>query len=386
MGQQLQMKILILDPYLTTSHKIWLSNLTRHLNYDIREFTMPAYHWKWRMHAAAIHMAQQLISSGFRPDLILTTEMMDLNLFAAQCRRYIRADLPLVLYFHENQINYPVSHRDRDQKRAFDNHYGFINFTSALVADHIIFNSHYHYNSFFEVLPPFLDKFPNSTLKDSIPSLEEKSSVVYPGFNLLEFEKSRAPSVNDRPIILWNHRWEYDKDPDTFFDVLSKMQADGLYFDIVVLGQAFRNQPQIFSTVRDRFGDRVLHLGFVEDRIDYVKWLWRSDIVISTSHQDYFGISVVEAIYAECYPLLPDRLAFPEHIPSHLRPTYLYQNARELAQKLKSLLQDWPTTGYDRESLVRHMRRYGPEEQLKSYHNIFSLLSQRRDGSPDQDL
>ena len=33
---------------------------------------------------------------------------------------------------------------------------------------------------------------------------------------------------NKKPLILWNHRWEYDKNPTDFFKVLYKMQEKNL--------------------------------------------------------------------------------------------------------------------------------------------------------------
>ena len=39
-------------------------------------------------------------------------------------------------------------------------HYGFINYSSALAADQVLFNSNYHKDSFIEELKLFLKKIP----------------------------------------------------------------------------------------------------------------------------------------------------------------------------------------------------------------------------------
>ena len=44
----------------------------------------------------------------------------------------------------------------------------------------------------------------------------------------------------------------------------------------------------------------------------YLKILSEADIIVSTAIHEFFGISVVEAIAAGAYPLLPKRLAYPE--------------------------------------------------------------------------
>ena len=36
--------------------------------------------------------------------------------------------------------------------------------------------------------------------------------------------------------------------------------------------------------------------------------------MLSTAHQEFFGIAVVEAIAAGAHPVLPDRLVYPERV------------------------------------------------------------------------
>jgi hypothetical protein len=57
-----------------------------------------------------------------------------------------------------------------------------------------------------------------------------------------------------------------------------------------------------------------------------------------TAIQDFFGISVVEAIEHGNFPLLPDRLAYPEHIPAALKEMHLYRGLRSLEEKLSQYL------------------------------------------------
>ena len=36
--------------------------------------------------------------------------------------------------------------------------------------------------------------------------------------------KAKSDQKTDTPTILWNHRWEYDKKPELFFDVMKKIK------------------------------------------------------------------------------------------------------------------------------------------------------------------
>ncbi len=83
-------------------------------------------------------------------------------------------------------------------------------------------------------------------------------------------------------------------------------------------------------------GIRLIHIGYVEDFATYAAWLWRGDLLPVTSNQDFFGISVMQALYCNCYPLLPRRLAYPELIPTELHRTYLYHDLEDLVDRL-----DW---------------------------------------------
>ena len=53
------MKILIIEPYFTGSHKKWAQEFQKHSKHDIDFLTLPGRYWKWRMHGGAITLAQK---------------------------------------------------------------------------------------------------------------------------------------------------------------------------------------------------------------------------------------------------------------------------------------------------------------------------------------
>ena len=105
------MKILIIEPYFEGSHKSWTLEFQKFSNHTIELLTLPGRHWKWRMHGGAITLAQQYNNLDFKPDAILTSDMLNLPLFKSIAKT---DKIPIIMYFHENQITYPWSPNDRD--------------------------------------------------------------------------------------------------------------------------------------------------------------------------------------------------------------------------------------------------------------------------------
>ncbi len=358
-NQKNRVDILLLEPFFTGAHRRWCEELKVHSKHKIDIFSMPGKHWKWRMHGAAVEFAAILNQSDKKYDLILVSDFLDLATFRSL---YFDSEVPAAIYFHENQINYPWSKNDNDVSLGRDNHYGWINFTGALVADRCFFNSTYHLNSFINALPEFLGQFPDGRFDQAIDSIKEKSEVLYLG---LEMNRPKLERENNKvPVILWNHRWEYDKNPDQFFMALKSVED--LEWDLLVLGESFGECPPVFKKLKDRFRDRILQWGYVESTEKYSELLYRVDIVISTAIQDFFGGSVVEAIYSGAYPILPNRLAYPEHV-NHEN---LYNSFDELTQKLRLSI-----TGFDDlKSCANAVERYNWTSCIKKYDAAFEML------------
>ncbi len=328
------MRILLLEPYLTGSHRAWAEGYAAHSRHQVHILSLPGQWWKWRMHGGAVTLARYY-TVGYAesaPDLILATDMLDLTTFLALTRRRT-AGVATALYFHENQLTYPPP---PGEKR--DLHYGFINFVSALAADAVYFNSQFHLEAFFDELPRLLKHFPDFNELDTIEPLKRKSQVLPLGLGLRRFDAHQPDALREGPpLIVWNHRWEYDKGPETFFGALYQLADEGVDFQVAVVGQNFRQQPEEFERARERLGRRVVRFGYVERFAEYARLLWDADVQVSAAVQDFFGISTCEAIYCGCAPVLPRRLNYPALIPPAYHDAYLYDEGG-LVDKLRQML------------------------------------------------
>ncbi|MCB9267604.1 MAG: DUF3524 domain-containing protein, partial [Lewinellaceae bacterium] len=322
------------EPFLSGSHQKWAEGFRAHSRHDVRILSLKGRHWKWRMHGGAATLAEQFHQLNWKPGLILATDMLDVAAFLGLARQSA-AHIPTATYFHENQITYPWSPADEDVSLQRDNHYGFINFTTALASGRIFFNSHFHLQSFLGGLPEFLKQFPDHHGLHRIEEIREKSEVLPLGLHLQELGLSEKPEKAREATLLWNHRWEYDKAPEVFFRTLFRLKEEGVPFRLIVLGRSYRKAPEIFEAARHRLKEEILHFGYAKSRAEYARLLWQADILPVTSRQDFFGGSVAEAIFCNCYPLLPNRLAYPEHIPEEKHAVHLYENEEELYSKLR---------------------------------------------------
>jgi glycosyltransferase involved in cell wall biosynthesis len=218
-----------------------------------------------------------------------------------------------------------------------------INWLSMLAADQVVFNSAFHRDSWFGALPNFLKNFPDMPHTSLISPVREKCQVLPVGVDLARLDAARPQpdTVGEPgapPLILWNQRWEYDKNPGAFFRALRALVARDVPFRVALAGANFRQEPEEFEASQAWLGDRLVHYGRA-GRARYHRLLWDADIVVSTAIHEFFGIAIVEAIYCETFPVLPRRLAYPELLPEAIHARCLYQDSDELVETLAWALQ-----------------------------------------------
>ncbi|XP_013886127.1 tRNA-queuosine alpha-mannosyltransferase [Austrofundulus limnaeus] len=361
-------RVLLLEAFYGGSHKQLIDLLKEDIK-DCSVFTLPAKKWHWRARTAALYFSQVIPTC---PSYRVLFSSSVLNLCELVALRPDLASLKKVLYFHENQLVYPVR---KDQDRDFQ--YGYNQVLSCLVSDVVVFNSHFNMDSFLSSIRSFMKKIPDHRPKDLDQLIHPKCLVLsypiqFPDVNSVlpdhkqvrrlygSAETSQADGIigpqdqqqtsesdlrtiqtrvsgaesaeKEKPLhIVWPHRWEHDKNPELFFNTLLKLKEQQLSFHVSVLGETFTQVPEIFSSSRRLLEANILNWGFVSSKDQYLQVLCDADVVVSTSKHEFFGVAMLEAVHCGCFPLCPKRLVYPEIFPE----PYLYSTPEQLCKRLQ---------------------------------------------------
>ncbi len=287
------------------------------------------------------------------PDIVLASDFLNVTGWIALAPPEFR-ERPCVVYFHENQITYPLS-----DLAPRDHEFGWINLSSALAASRALFNSSYQRESFLSAVDRVLGGMPDFVPDNVARRIRARSAVFPVGIDFEPHRRARAAvsrREGDPPVIVWNHRWEYDKDPDRMVDALIRLKERGVPFRAILCGQVADARPPAFERAARALEGVLVHQGYFQRVDDYLSALASADIVVSTARHEFFGVSVVEAIYMGGLPLLPRALSYPEIIPEHLHDSFLYDPADDVGEVLERFLRAPPSR--HREELQTSMGRY----------------------------
>jgi glycosyltransferase involved in cell wall biosynthesis len=365
------MLIYFFEPFYTGSHKAWIEGYQNTSEHKVKVFSLKGKNWKWRMHGGAITLTGMLKKDTELPELIIVSDMMDLCIFKSLLPKKWQ-NIPIIIYFHENQLSYPWNPEEKDLKLNRERHYAFINYTSALAADHCFFNSKYHMEVFLTDLRAFLKAYPDHRNMNTINEIKVKSQVLYLGLELKRFNKLKhdtSKNRNNKPVFLWNHRWDHDKNPKAFIMAFNKIHDLGYEFEVIIAGEEYENAKEDLLKLKKRLGSKVIHFGYAESFEDYAQLLWKADYLPVTSLQDFFGISIAEAMYCKCTPILPERLTYKELFSNG---SLFYKDDDELIKILIDLIKKWPSKNITIES--DSLNDFDWSNMVKKYDQLFKSL------------
>lgn len=326
------MHVLYAEPYDSGSHASFSQALTG-LHAHFTHLRLPGRHWKWRMRGFAAWAALARPDAlGAGADVLLASSYVPLAELVGLWPDLSR--IPRLLYFHENQLAFPAR-----QDRERDHHFGFTQLVSALAATRCLFNSAHNRDSFLQAAEELLARMPDAVPPGWVEAIAARAEVLAVPVALPdvppapEVEPTGSEARRLGPIVLWNHRWEHDKNPEAFFAALFSLADAGVPFRLAVCGQRFSREPEIFEQARTRLADRIVHFGTCERLADYHALLGRAHLCVSTARHEFFGIAMLEATHFGAHPVVPDRLAYPEIFEAK----YRYERDDELVVTLGTL-------------------------------------------------
>ncbi|MCM8531788.1 MAG: DUF3524 domain-containing protein [Lentisphaeraceae bacterium] len=325
-------KVLALNPFHGGSHKAFINGWVSRSQHKWTLLTLEGTHWKWRLHYAAIELSEQvrkLWDEGLRWDVIFCTSMMNVADFRAMTPEV--SDIPIVVYFHENQLTYPES-----DHMKFDLSLCMINIKSALVADQVWFNSEFHKNNFLDATSKLLKSKPGNP-QEVVEQIGKKSSVQYQAIDD-EFFETKKRLLSDPIKIVWAARWELDKNPELLFKALRRLKDEGVDFQLYFLGEEMHTSLECIENAKVEFKEEIQSFGFAKSREVYMRILKSTDIFVSTANHEFFGIAVVEAVAAGCIPIVPDHQAYPEVLKGFEEYFYKPGSAKQLAKTIEKSL------------------------------------------------
>ena len=367
-----KLNILYVEPFYSGSHQQWVDGYKINSKHNIHILELPGKKWKWRMHGGAITLAKKFNHFNKKFDLIICSDMINLPVFKSLCNPKLLSN-KIIMYFHENQLSYPWSPLDQDVNLKRDLHYHYINYTSSLVSDYNFFNSNYHLQSYIIALEKYLNKMPDFKNKYTIDEIIKKSDVLSIGCELSDFDIN--DKKNNSPIILWNHRWEYDKNPDLFFKILCELYDENINYSLIVLGQKHKEYPKIFDLAFKKIKDRVIHFGYCASYKEYIKYIKMSNILPVTSVQDFFGISIVEAVSYGNIPILPNRLSYPEIFEYNKNQNLFYKSEVDLKKKLIYTINNISTLKIESQRLSKSIySKFNWKTMAKKYDDRFESI------------
>lgn len=303
---------------------------------------LPAKKWHWKLKTGHLAVAQRIPRTHQATKVLFVTSMIDMAGLLG-----LRPDLHTakkIYYMHENQLEYPSRQGENWKKEERDYQLGWAQICSALVADVVAFNSCFNRDSFLVRLGPFLRKVPDShfDVAEVEATVRAKCMVVHFPLHFTLPADLRSTSDNNNNgsdlRILWNHRWEHDKNPAAFLKALMVLHEKGTKFQVCVLGEDFTasaEDRELVKTVKSVLTaqGKVRHWGYAENREAYFKAVGDCDVVVSTAFHEFFGVAVLEGALMGCTPLVPKRLVYPELFPNK---ELWYNTDVQFAKKLHS--------------------------------------------------
>ncbi|XP_041929832.1 glycosyltransferase-like domain-containing protein 1 isoform X2 [Alosa sapidissima] len=312
------MSVLLIEAFYGGSHKQLVDMLHENIE-DSAVYTLPAKKWHWRARTSALYFMQNIPES---PSYRVLLASSVLNLAELVALRPDLGRLRKVLYFHENQLIYPVR---KAQERDFQ--YGYNQVLSCLVADSVLFNSTFNMESFLTSMSSFFKAIPDHRPKDLDCLIRSKCQVLhfpirFPDVTrFLPEHKLRRRATGSHMSCATGVPQDISSHGHLSVPASSSSEVSSTSEEGPVpseqQGAVLTQEPQRVTADQQppSCPPQGSHTGPQPQPPLHIVWPHRW----------------LEAVHCGCYPLCPKALVYPEIFPAE----YLYSTPEQLGKRLQ---------------------------------------------------
>lgn len=177
--------------------------------------------------------------------------------------------------------------------------------------------------------------------KRGISGLKDKIHVTGNPFKTTDIINSISgniiPIEKRENIILFSHRWDYEKRPNIFVDMMNNLYKKRKDFKVYITTsrKKFRSNQQwlIDKLNLAKFPYKI----FANiNKQEYYQLVSQSKVFVSTTIEENFGYCLLESMTLGCTPVVPNKYSHPEILEFDKR--FLYNDKKEAIKMISSFL------------------------------------------------
>ncbi len=185
---------------------------------------------------------------------------------------------------------------------------------------------------------------PSQHLFRHLPENWKDRTRVFPwGMDGIHTTRGRGVSTFD---VVFPHRLDSDKGVDNLLGIARRIPELSFALTTPQTKQRFIKNP----VARQLKNLPNIHVVSNLDSADHIKTLQGARVVLSCATQENFGYAIMKSVMAGCIPVVPNRLCYPEFLPSQ----YRYNSINDAVQKIKYFTSNWDTEMRNRK--IEHAR------------------------------
>jgi hypothetical protein len=152
----------------------------------------------------------------------------------------------------------------------------------------------------------------------------------------------KRPPREDK--VVFSSRWDHEKDPMFFLDVVWKVLQDrpNTKFVVCTSQKELRSNSPILlgalKNMQEKVGEDHLSVRTNLTKEQYYQELLTAKIQFNCALQDWVSFTLLEATVAGCYPIYPNFRSFPETFCNRTEYLYNHGDANQAVEMIKGIL------------------------------------------------